>query len=451
VRGKLEIGQPGDRYEQEADQVAAQVMTMPESNPNQSIQREIEPGEKKEEEIQTLSLSPLSAPLVQRTLKEDMQGQWQSALVELNSAYSGAGGVVGRQMRAVEDFTDAAAEQDQPSMGEQLLLGGINLLLNAALGGVGTALKAVATKALRPALKAATRATMGTAVESSAVRSTIRTSVSQIIDKMVDAGKDKLQSAVADAWRNVGVSAPTPLLQFRQTQMQALETIAREQVRVMNMQLAALRNTEGEEDEWEAANALYESFQQSLAQVYDQQYNKMTDIWFTMQVQSIGLGARPGVLQISLADRYPDKGSFRITGGNLLGSGANESIRSRLAGRPLKEIAIPKVIRMNGSMGYGILDCIWDIEVTGQKPPSAYPTISAPASKVEKLMAGPQRVAAWNGNKWGLPWLAAFNLGLNDLDSDDSRNTLENQAAGALKVWDAIKDLTPSSIGSSSW
>ncbi|ACK71226.1 hypothetical protein PCC7424_2819 [Gloeothece citriformis PCC 7424] len=48
VQPKLTIGQPGDRYEQEADQVAQQVMTMPQKT---TLQRESMPQE--EEQLQT--------------------------------------------------------------------------------------------------------------------------------------------------------------------------------------------------------------------------------------------------------------------------------------------------------------------------------------------------------------------------------------------------------------
>lgn len=55
IQAKLKIGQPGDKYEQEADRVAEQVMRMPEPPVQQQItplvQRQVEPEE--EEAIQT--------------------------------------------------------------------------------------------------------------------------------------------------------------------------------------------------------------------------------------------------------------------------------------------------------------------------------------------------------------------------------------------------------------
>lgn len=60
VPGDLTIGQPGDAYEQEADQVAEQVMRMPEP----LVQRQ--PMEEEEEELQAKPLDGQITPLVQR-------------------------------------------------------------------------------------------------------------------------------------------------------------------------------------------------------------------------------------------------------------------------------------------------------------------------------------------------------------------------------------------------
>lgn len=60
LQAKLTIGQPGDKYEQEADRGAEQVMCMPEPQ----VQRQ--PEEKEEEELQTKPLAEQITPLVQR-------------------------------------------------------------------------------------------------------------------------------------------------------------------------------------------------------------------------------------------------------------------------------------------------------------------------------------------------------------------------------------------------
>ena len=68
LQAKLSIGQPGDKYEQEADRVADAVMRMPEPG----VQRQVEPEEEEEEEIlQTKLLVDQITPLVQRQVEEE--------------------------------------------------------------------------------------------------------------------------------------------------------------------------------------------------------------------------------------------------------------------------------------------------------------------------------------------------------------------------------------------
>lgn len=61
---KLTIGQPGDKYEQEADRVAAQVVAMPTANKQQEIQRQ-GGGQEEEEQIQTKPEATSSTPAIQ--------------------------------------------------------------------------------------------------------------------------------------------------------------------------------------------------------------------------------------------------------------------------------------------------------------------------------------------------------------------------------------------------
>ena len=61
LQAKLRIGQPGDKYEQEADRVADAVMRMPEPG----VQLQIEPEEEEEEKLQAKPLARQITPLVQ--------------------------------------------------------------------------------------------------------------------------------------------------------------------------------------------------------------------------------------------------------------------------------------------------------------------------------------------------------------------------------------------------
>jgi len=70
VQATLTIGQPNDKYEQEADRVADEVMRMPEPG----VQRQIEPEEEEEEEEETLQPKPLAnqiTPLAQVQRQEE--------------------------------------------------------------------------------------------------------------------------------------------------------------------------------------------------------------------------------------------------------------------------------------------------------------------------------------------------------------------------------------------
>jgi hypothetical protein len=62
LQPRLTIGQPNDKYEQEADRVADEVMRMPEPG----VQRQTEEEEEEEELIQTKPLAEQITPLVQR-------------------------------------------------------------------------------------------------------------------------------------------------------------------------------------------------------------------------------------------------------------------------------------------------------------------------------------------------------------------------------------------------
>lgn len=62
LQTKLKIGEPGDKYEQEADQVAEQVMRMPET----SIQRRVRPQKEEERIVQRKTISNQAFPFEQQ-------------------------------------------------------------------------------------------------------------------------------------------------------------------------------------------------------------------------------------------------------------------------------------------------------------------------------------------------------------------------------------------------
>lgn len=67
IQAKLRVGQPGDKYEREADRVAEQVMRMPEPR----AQRQAEEEEKEEEVLRAKPLAKQITPLIQRQVEEE--------------------------------------------------------------------------------------------------------------------------------------------------------------------------------------------------------------------------------------------------------------------------------------------------------------------------------------------------------------------------------------------
>ena len=69
IQAKLTVGPAGDRYEQEADRVAEQVLAMPAPREPQAVQRHAE--QRDEEEVQAKPLAAGITPLVQRAAQEE--------------------------------------------------------------------------------------------------------------------------------------------------------------------------------------------------------------------------------------------------------------------------------------------------------------------------------------------------------------------------------------------
>ena len=83
IQAKLKVGQPGDKYEQEADRVAEEVMRMPEPE----VQRQPEEEEKKKEEEELIQIKPISeqiTPLVQRQVDAEEEEEEEEILQTKN-------------------------------------------------------------------------------------------------------------------------------------------------------------------------------------------------------------------------------------------------------------------------------------------------------------------------------------------------------------------------------
>ncbi len=400
-------------------------------------EKQIEPRAHQFEQGQSMSLNDgtfvqpkksNSLPsLTQIDFKQKHSNQWGEARQTLNNQYTA---IINKQTSAVEDFEKYLDIPDSPSLTDQIIQSSINTILGIVLPGVGRIIK---------------NRVMGLVNES------LKNSAGALVDSMVVQGNRKVQNAVQQAWSNNGSNQKNQLLKFVITQRQALEDIGQVQLAVMNQKLARLRATKEDNDEWRIADALDKTFRKSLSDAYNEQFNKITDIWFTTQVKNTGLGERPGVLQIKLANVFPRQ-SIRIEHGTLYGSGNVEEIRNNLGKRRLGDIQIPKVIRMDGGkMGMGLLGSPWHITVSGESS-FGQNTISTPNYGHKRYFEGPQKVVGYNGQpRFGISWLAAFHLGLDNLHADDPRNNHANRSSGAHDIWNRIKNMEIGKINSWDW
>jgi len=95
VQTKLTVGAPGDKYEQEADSMAAKVMTMPDSAIQQPIQRQTG------EDTEAVQMQPLVnsiTPVVQRESGEEEEVQMKSEVQRASDGSSVASGSVESQL-----------------------------------------------------------------------------------------------------------------------------------------------------------------------------------------------------------------------------------------------------------------------------------------------------------------------------------------------------------------
>jgi hypothetical protein len=76
IQPKLAIGQPGDKYEQEADRVADIVMSMPEPH----VRRQVGPEEEEEETVQTKPLAAQITPLIQRQVEPEEEEEQEKLI-----------------------------------------------------------------------------------------------------------------------------------------------------------------------------------------------------------------------------------------------------------------------------------------------------------------------------------------------------------------------------------
>ncbi|MFB2983622.1 Rossmann-like fold-containing protein [Microseira sp. BLCC-F43] len=138
VQTKLTVGAPGDKYEQEADNMAAKVMTMPDSALQQPIQRQTEA---EQEQLQTQPLGNTITPLVQRSGDRSTQAS-SSIESRLNSSKGGGSPLpddvrsfmeprFGADFSSIKVHNDSNAVQMNKELGAQAFAHGSDIYYGA--------------------------------------------------------------------------------------------------------------------------------------------------------------------------------------------------------------------------------------------------------------------------------------------------------------------------------
>ena len=443
-------------------------------------------GEMINDPSMNFSSTASSSKVIQRqTLREHSHNQFDIGMDELSSTFEGQGGILGRQLQAIDDFVFEIRQQDPPPMAEIILEEAIGVLVGSAVTSIGNLIKSkiisripnprqrdVIVGDLEPELSESidvpdrvriehnqqAQEINGQLVEQAGIQSENvlqargeirRNTSSEIMDQMVRQARSGSTGYVAQAFAS-STSGNVPE-RFGSVQKRALRSAAQEQISTLRSELAAFRSTSDPDDEWVRANELYQGFRDTIDQAYDIQFNKMTDLWFLLQTQSIGAGDRAGVIGLQL-DGISPNGNIVIDDAWIVGQGNNAEIRNRLSRRTLNDIAIPKVIQMHGSFEESWASPFFTINIYGRTARSSGPSFQAPATQgrfAREALDNGQRINGVSVNRWGDAWLAAHYLNLGDLDPSDERVNSNNVARGALKVWNAIKNHRPPSLGTS--
>ena len=103
LQRKLTVGAADDQYEQEADHVARQVMSMPDAVAANSMQRDISPEKDKDKMLQTKPLAASITPFVQRQMENDEKPEDKETPVQAKLLTVTSSGSLQRQSVTEED------------------------------------------------------------------------------------------------------------------------------------------------------------------------------------------------------------------------------------------------------------------------------------------------------------------------------------------------------------
>jgi hypothetical protein len=355
--------------------------------------------------------------------------QWNVAVSEVAHRWDTVGGVISKRKEAVAEFcgSGGAGAAASPSITDALLTAAITAAIAAATDGVGLV---VAGALSRGVTAIARRVSIDPAI--------VLERGNQIVTTAVNAGKAQANQRIGAAVNSRPTPAPsggtqlaTPLAHY----MSALnETLDQDGTGSHRATLQQLLNQAGDPPgaKWAIAASLHDALSSTVEEAKRQQWNATSDGWFRMQIESgagQSRGYDTGIVVIDLKkDAYPPD-RLRANAGYLGGEGANDATMRMYNDRKLEDIALPIRIYMdNGSMGHGVVECGWQ----------AFVPIGATAP------TGIRHIT-----RWGLPWLAAKALGLNDIPTDDERVSWANITRGAALAWDDIKGQTIGQLGGS--
>ncbi|MBA4142859.1 MAG: hypothetical protein H0X43_07605 [Nitrosospira sp.] len=116
LQPKLTVGAVDDQYEQEADQVACQVISMPDavSSNTATAQRAISPEEDKNEALQSKPLAISITPFAQRQIEINQESEEKEMTVQAKPVVETSNGSLLRQ--SVEEDDESAASSPRPSL-----------------------------------------------------------------------------------------------------------------------------------------------------------------------------------------------------------------------------------------------------------------------------------------------------------------------------------------------
>jgi len=349
---------------------------------------------------------------------------FSAAVGQIGDLWTASNGILAKQKEAVAEFcgTGGAAATDEGSLTDALLTAALMSLLTVATDGLGTAVAGTLMKVVTVAAK-------HVAVDPEVVLKMGE----KVVEKVVDVGKDKAKEAVTGAVTASHTKTPTggtklatPLATYQSALDAVLDADASAMKQKTLNEVLQLPSTPPAA-RWAAAAAIYAALESSLAEIKRRQWDATSDGWFSTQTAT-GIDTfkdvDSGIVSIMLSGSYPAT-RMSADGAYLGGPGANETTVETYNERKLGEVGILKRIIMDsGSLGHGILDCAWEVDVGTDGEIIGFPR---------------------NHNRYGYDWLAAKNLGLRNIDSSDV--TADNVMGGARKIWEELRGESALDLG----